>query len=192
MRMKTFRVSHRRRREGRTDYRQRLRLLKSGKPRLVIRKSSGGVVCQVIEYHPRGDRLVASAGQKELASKGWKAGTGNLPAAYLTGLLCGTKARKRKVREAVLDAGLHPSTKGSRIYAALKGFTDSGVSVPHSGGILPPDERIRGSHIEKYAESIKSGNAEKYSRHFSGYSKAGIRPEAISRHFEDIRKKLLN
>ncbi|MGM0388528.1 MAG: 50S ribosomal protein L18, partial [Natrinema limicola] len=35
-----YKVPMRRRREVRTDYHQRLRLLKSGKPRLVARKSN--------------------------------------------------------------------------------------------------------------------------------------------------------
>ena len=191
MRMKTFRVSHRRRREGRTDYRQRLRLLKSRKHRLVIRRSSRGMVCQVIEYHSKGDRVIASAGQKELAARGWKTASGNLPAAYLTGMICGIEARKKKVREAVLDIGLHTSTKGSRIYAALKGFIDAGVSVPHSDEILPSDERIKGTHIEQYAAKMKSEKAGDYSKHFSAYAKAKVQPEAVSKHFEDIRKKLL-
>ena len=54
----------------------------------------------------------------------------------------------------------HPHTKGSRIYAALKGVIDSGVNVPHTPDILPSEDRIRGKHIsedlEKIFEEIKN------------------------------------
>jgi large subunit ribosomal protein L18 len=56
--------------------------------------------------------------------------------------------------------GLNISTKGSRIYAALKGVLDSGIKVPHSEDILPSEDRIKGKHIsedlEKQFENIKS------------------------------------
>ena len=191
MRMKTFGVAHRRRREGRTDYRQRLRLLKARKPRLVIRRSSGGVSCQVVEYRSEGDRVIASAGPNDIKSKGWKVSTGNVPAAYLVGLACGVEARKKKVKEAVPDIGLHVSTKGSRIYACLKGFSDAGIAVPHSEEVLPDEERVRGSHIEAFAAKLKAENASMYSKQFSGYLKAKLRPEAVSKHFEETRKKLV-
>ncbi len=78
---------------------------------------------------------------------------GNLPGAYLTGLLCGVMVRKGGVKSAVLDTGLQASTKGSRIYGALKGALDAGLEIPHSPDVLPSEERVRGIHIEKYAES---------------------------------------
>jgi large subunit ribosomal protein L18 len=79
---------------------------------------------------------------------GWTK-TGNVPAAYLTGLLAGKKAKEKNVTEAVLDLGLQTSTKGSRIYAALKGVLDAGINVPHSKDILPSEDRIIGKHISE-------------------------------------------
>ena len=48
---KTRAAAYRRKREGKTDYRKRLRLLLSGKPRLVIRRSLRDISAQVIEYY---------------------------------------------------------------------------------------------------------------------------------------------
>ena len=146
-----MRIPHRRRREGKTDYRKRLALLKSGKTRLVVRKSLEHMRVQFIDYDERGDVVVASAFSKELGKFGWKHGCGNVPAAYLTGLLAGVRARER-VKEAVLDLGLQTSTKGSRLYAALRGVLDSGISVPHSPDILPSEDRILGKHINPEIE----------------------------------------
>jgi len=184
-------VPHRRRREMRTDYRQRLALLKSGLPRVVIRKSNRNVTCQVIEYSMTGDRCVTYSDSKELKKFDWKAPGGNLPAAYLTGLLCGLRAKHNGVEECVADMGLQISTKGSVIYACLKGFIEGGVPVSHSAEILPDDERAKGGHIAAYAEWLKRESASQYKSRFSAYLKGGVDPETLPEHFEAVKKKIL-
>jgi len=189
-RMSSQIMPHRRRREQRTDYRQRLRLLKSRKPRLVVRASVNSITCQIVSHDSKGDRTLVSASSLELKKHGWKGHTGNLPAAYLTGFLCGQKAKKHKVKEAVLDMGLHISVKGSRIYASLKGAIDSGLDIPHSADILPPEDRIKGEHISKYAELLKKERPQEYEKRFSAYLKGSLAPEDLARHFEEVKSKL--
>ena len=156
---KSFLIQFKRRREDKTNYRKRIGLLKSDKTRLVIRRSLSNITVQFINFLPNGDETVASATSTELKKLGWNK-TGNVPASYLTGLLAGKKARDKKVEEAILDLGLQISSKGSRIYAALKGDLDSGIKVPHSEDILPSEDRIKGKHIskdlEKQFEDVKS------------------------------------
>ncbi len=144
-----YRVGFRRRREGRTDYRTRSRLLRSEKPRAVVRKTLNQTIIQIVEQDAAGDRILASATSRELAKHGWSAGTGNVPAAYLTGFLAGHRAAGKGVTEAILDIGLHKPSKGSRVFAALQGLLDAGVAIPHSPEILPTKERLRGSHINE-------------------------------------------
>jgi large subunit ribosomal protein L18 len=146
-------VHHRRRREGRTDFRSRLSLVRSGKPRLVVRRTVNSMTCQVVRHGREGDKTIASSSSRDLPSYGWKGSMGNLPAAYLTGYLCGTRAKAAGAKVAVLDIGLHASTKGSRIYSALKGAIDSGLEISHSPEILPSEERLKGQHIEAYSEA---------------------------------------
>ncbi|MFW9787096.1 MAG: 50S ribosomal protein L18 [Candidatus Thorarchaeota archaeon] len=143
----TYRVKFRRRREGKTNYYRRKRLLLSRRPRLVVRKTNTNTIVQVVNASVVGDSTVASAISTELGNHGWEAGTGNIPAAYLTGYLAGLRAKSRGVKEAVLDVGLNPPVKGSRIYAALKGAVDAGLEVPHDPDIIPSDDRISGEHI---------------------------------------------
>lgn len=143
-----MRIQHKRRMEQKTDYKKRLALIKSGSPRLIIRKSLENMKVQFVEFQKAGDKTVASAVSSELSGFGWKSGNGNIPAAYLTGLLAGMRAKKAGLKEAVLDLGLQTNTKGSRIYAALKGAADAGLAVPHSEDILPSEERISGKHIQ--------------------------------------------
>ena len=116
-----YRVPLRRRREGKTDYRARKALILSEKPRLIARCSLKNVTVQLAVAKPNGDEVLASAHSRELTRNyGWKAPTGNVPAAYLTGLLCGLKAKAKGVEEAILDIGLAAPTKGARVFAALK------------------------------------------------------------------------
>jgi large subunit ribosomal protein L18 len=143
----TYRVKYRRRREGKTNYYRRRKLLLSRLPRLVIRKTNTNTIVQVVNATVIGDSTVVSAISTELKSHGWIAGTGNIPAAYLTGYLAGLRAKNSGVKQAVLDVGLNPPVKGSRLYAALKGAVDAGLEVPHNPEVLPDDARLSGEHI---------------------------------------------
>lgn len=185
-----YTVRYRRRREGRTDYKLRRALVRSGTPRAVVRLTNNYVLVQVAEAEAKGDVVKAAASSKELAKLGWKGGAGNLPAAYLTGLLAARRAVAHGVKEAVLDIGLRGPTKGSKIFAALKGLADSGLTVPHSDDRLPPIERINGSHISRYAKSL-SAQQELYKKRFSGYLGRGLKPEDLSGHFEQVRKSVM-
>lgn len=186
----TYKMPHRRRREGRTDYRQRLRLLKSKKPRLVVRKSLNNMTCQVIVYNPKGDKTTVTVNATSLKKLGWKAHSGSIPAAYLIGFACGTEAKKRGINQAIADLGLQTSTKWSRLYAAMKGAMDAGLDIPHSSDIIPPEERITGKHISSYASQLKKEDPEKYKKLFSGYIKNKLQPEDLEKHVLEVKKKI--
>ena len=112
-----YSVAFRRRREGKTNYRRRKALVLSGLPRFVVRCTLKRVITQVIKAEIVGDKVLVSADSNELARKyGWLGNRSNLPAAYLTGLLCGLKALSSGVKEAILDIGLQSPTKGSKIF----------------------------------------------------------------------------
>jgi len=145
-----------RRRLGKTDYNKRLRLLLSKKPRLVVRKSLNYIRAQIVDFDKIGDKTLASASSQELKKMGWKFATDNIPASYLTGLLIGKKALEKGIKEAVLDIGPNPSTKGSRLYATAKGAIDSGLNIPVGKEIMPDEGRIKGLHIATHLEKFKS------------------------------------
>ena len=156
-----YTVPLRRRREGRTDYHQRLRLLKSGKPRLVARKSNRHVRAQLVTTGPGGDNTIASAVSSDLEEYGWAAPTANMPAAYLTGLLAGKRAIEAGLEAAVLDIGLNSPTPGSKVFAVQEGVIDAGLEVPHNDDVLADWARTRGEHIAEYAdqqEGLYSGD----------------------------------
>ena len=147
-------VHTRRHRQGRTDYRKRLRLLKSRETRIVVRRSLKQITVQFIDYKVDGDVVVASALSSELVTKyKWAHSTSSTPAAYLTGILAATKAKKAGITEGVLDIGRHPPTAGNRFFAALKGIDEAGVNCPHSEDKIPSEERLLGKHIDESIES---------------------------------------
>jgi large subunit ribosomal protein L18 len=96
-------IPYRRKREGRTDYLHRLKLLKGKRPRLVVRRSLKNLLVQLVEFNPDGDKVISSTTSKELQKQGLKGSLKNIPAAYLTGVLAGTKLKKIKVNEVVPD-----------------------------------------------------------------------------------------
>lgn len=188
----TYRVKFRRRREGKTNYRLREKLILSGKPRFVVRGTLKHFIAQVIEARPEGDRTLVSAHSIELKKKfKWNGATGNVPAAYLTGLLAGLRALKKGIKEAILDIGLHTPTKGARVFAALKGALDAGMNIPHTEEILPDESRIKGEHIANYAKLLAAKDRQLYERCFSQYLARGLPAEKLPEHFEEVRQRIV-
>jgi large subunit ribosomal protein L18 len=158
---KRYRMPFKRRREGKTDYRQRLRLLKSGKPRIVARCSNKNIHVQFVTYDENGDEVVAAATGTHLQDYGWEGSMGNMPACYLAGLLAGKRALASDVGDGVLDIGHHPAIPGSNVFGVLRGVLDAGVEVPHGEEVLPDEKRIYGEHISDSMPDQVKATAEK-------------------------------
>lgn len=171
------RRSLRRREEGRTDYRQRPELLKSFKPRLVVRRSNKHFTAQLVEYGEDGDEVQESAHSSELEGFGWLGSTGNTPAAYLTGFLLGKRSGEV---EATLDVGLNKVSPGSSLFAVAEGARDAGVDVSVGEEVLPSEGRTRGEHIAEYADEGP----------FSDYEERGLDPSELPGHFDEVKKNL--
>ncbi len=186
-----YKVKFRRRREGKTNYYKRFKLIKSGRLRLVVRKSNYRIVAHIVEATPIGDVTHVYASTQELRGFGWKGSLKCTPAAYLLGLVVGYKALLKGIKEVILDIGLHRPARGCRVFAVLKGVLDSGVKVPHVENVFPSNDRIRGAHIAKYADMLKSTNPELYKLRFSQYLRNGLEPERIVEHFEMVKSKIV-
>jgi len=99
---KRFQVKYRRRREGKTDYRARRRLIlqdknkyNSPKYRLVVRFTNKDVIAQIIYSKIVGDFVLAAAYSHELPKYGITLGLTNWAAAYATGLLLARRVLKK-------------------------------------------------------------------------------------------------
>ena len=144
-----YHVKTRRHRDGRTDYRQRLRLLRSKQPRLVVRRSLKQIQIQFVEYNDTGDKILSSVLSNELKNTyNWEYSGASIPAAYLTGLIAGKKAVENGIENCILDIGRYRATKGSKLFAAMKGVIDAGVHCPHDEEMIPTEDRLMGKHIK--------------------------------------------
>nr|XP_027193600.1 60S ribosomal protein L5-like [Dermatophagoides pteronyssinus] len=192
-----YQVKYRRRREGKTDYQQRRNLIKQDlnkyqtrKYRFIVRFTNSKVICQVAYATLSGDIIVASADSSELTRF-------DIP---IRNTLDGEEYRaedqdfNKTPLRAVLDVGLSIVTRGNRVFGALKGACDGGLSIPHSIKRFPgydPNssdgaydaelhrERIMGIHVAKYMKKLQEEDPEKYNRQFSRYIKLGITPENL-------------
>jgi len=91
---KRFVVKFRRRRQHKTNYRLRRRLVTQDKRkyntpkwRLVVRITNNDIICQVSSARMIGDRVICAAYAHELKRYGLKVGFTNYAACYCTGLL---------------------------------------------------------------------------------------------------------
>jgi len=195
--------------------------------RLVVRISNSKVTCQMIKAYHEGDKTLACANSNELRNYNIKFGLKNFSACYLTGLLIGCRVmRQSKLHKiyrgnvenpgvsyletnlqgqvatykAILDIGLKPSTKGSKLYAVLKGVADAGVHVPHSTKKFYSYDKAKKSHdTEKLknrilgvqmAEYAAKSKAENKSHQFNLWPEnKDIYPALIQQAMNLIRKQ---
>lgn len=176
-----YTVAFRRKREGKTHYKKRLELLKSGKNRVVIRRSNTSVTIQFISYEPDGDKVLCTFKSSQLNTYGWKYSKKSLPACYLAGLAAGTLALKQGVKDAILDLGVQLPKPGSRLYATLKGVVDAGVQVPHNPEVFPSDDRISGQHIASFSDLAKKATA---------YAKNNLAIDAVPEAFAQAKEAI--
>merc|ERR1712194_396185 len=180
---KRFQTKFRRRRECKTDYYARKRMVtqdlnKYGSPkfRLVTRITNSKVICQVIFSMHKGDFRVAQSTSQELKKWGLTTGFTSYSAAYATRLF-----------KAILDIGTTKPTTGNRVFGALKGACDGGLHVPHSVTKYPGyfreegqkkgtydaethKTRIMGTHIDAYMDELRE-NEDDFNKQFSKWNK---------------------
>ncbi|MDP3027360.1 MAG: 50S ribosomal protein L18 [Nanoarchaeota archaeon] len=156
-----MKLDRKRRLQNKTNYRKRLILLEGSLPRLVVRKTNRYIIIQIIESKNAQDKVISSVNTRDLLKQGWpenkKGSLKSITACYLGGFLIGKKSKAKKV---ILDTGLIPSTKGSRIYAVVKGVLDSGIEINCDEKVFPSEERIkgedRGINIKTIIEKISA------------------------------------
>ncbi|MFX0124035.1 MAG: 50S ribosomal protein L18 [Candidatus Hodarchaeota archaeon] len=185
-----YRIPFRRRREGKTNYHLRRRLVKSNRIRAVVRVTNNHCLVQFVKARITGDITLSASHSRELKNFYWNTATSNLPSAYLVGFLAGQKAKKSGIAAAILDIGHNPPVYGSRIFAALKGIIDAGIDVPHSDKIFPAGNRLNGTHIADFAKLLKEADEESFDKQFSEYIAQKIDPINIPQIFNKTKQEI--
>jgi len=152
-----MRTMKRRRKESKTDYKLRLGLLRSGKSRIVIRKTNKYMIVQAVESVEAQDKVIKGVSSKDLISNGWdvkfKGSLKSVPAAYLTGLLL---AKNLKGKNFILDLGMTKTIAGNRSYAVVKGLIDGGLNINANEKVFPSEDRLNGKHMSEDVQKVIS------------------------------------
>ncbi len=152
-------VQKRRRRENKTDYSKRLKLLKGEKPRLVFRRTNKYVLAQYILSDEAKDKVVFGYNSSELLNHDWptdaKSGLKNITACYLLGYLMGKTIKAKKLQKPIIDFGMIQSLNKTRVYGFLKGIIDSGIEIKCKKESFPDESRIKGEHLKNKVDFEK-------------------------------------
>jgi large subunit ribosomal protein L5e len=215
---KRYQTKFRRRREGKTDYRARKRLVaqdknkyNSPKYRLVVRITNKDIVCQIVYAKLSGDFVVSSAYSHELKKYGMSVGLTNYAAAYATGLLLARRVlTKFKLADKYVgntkvngeDYNVKEMADGPRPFCALLDVgltrTTTGNKVfaalkgACDGGMNVPHSETR---FVGYNSEEKKLDAESLRKHIFGLHVADYMkllkeedPEKFQKHFSDYAK----
>lgn len=233
---KRYQVKYRRRREGKTDYFARRKMViqdknkyASPKYRMVVRFTNKDIVCQIVYSTLKGDMVKCAAYAHELPKYGVVAGLTNYAAAYCTGLLLARRLLKslgmdelyvgqeevdgeyyeveqedeegRAPFYALLDVGLHRTSTGARVFSAMKGAADGGLSIPHEEKRFIGFEEgefdaetmkkyIFGGHVGDWMSKLKEEDEEKYKAQFNKYITAGVEADKLEDMYKTAHAKI--
>ena len=159
-----MKVQKRRRREFKTDYLKRIKLLKSETPRVVFRKTNKFLIAQYVTSSEAQDKVEFGISSKGLKDFGWPAefegSLKSIPASYLLGLLAGKEIISKKLATPIVDFGMTRVLAKNKAFGFLKGLIDAGVEIECPEKNFPEEERIKGTNLKKdfskTLEGIKS------------------------------------
>jgi len=103
---------------------------------------------------------------------------------------------------ALLDVGLKRTTTGSKLFAALKGAVDGGLSIPHSPtrfvgynkeegklNVAELRRHIFGGHISAYMKKLE-GNEASYKKQFGDYLKLGLKSDGLEALYKKVHANI--
>uniref|UniRef100_A0A8C6QFB8 Large ribosomal subunit protein uL18 n=1 Tax=Nannospalax galili TaxID=1026970 RepID=A0A8C6QFB8_NANGA len=196
------------------------------KYRMIVRVTNRDIICQIAYAGIEGDMIVCTAYAHELPKYGVKVGLTNYAAACCTALLLVCRLLDRfgmdKIYEGqvevtrdeynvesidgqpgdficYLDAGLACTTTGNKVFGALKGAVDGGLSIPHSTKRFPGYEseskefnaevhwkHIMGQNVADYMRYLIE-DEDAYKKQFSQYIKNSVTPDMMAEIYKKAR-----
>lgn len=147
-----MKTQKRRRKENKTDYLKRLKLLKGGRPRIVFRKTNRFIISEYVVSKEAQDKVVFGLDSRRLKEYGWpndaQGSLKSTTAAYFTGYLTGKSIIKQKLEMPILDIGMNMTIHKNKIYGFLKGLIDAGIKINCNKDFFPEEQRIKGEHLK--------------------------------------------
>ncbi|MGD9275700.1 MAG: 50S ribosomal protein L18 [Candidatus Pacearchaeota archaeon] len=154
-----MKTQQRRRKQHKTDYGKRIKLLKSEKPRIVFRRTNKYIIAQYVESHEAKDKVIIGITSKNLLEFGWpeknKGSLKSIPASYLTGYLIGKEIISKKLEMPIVDFGMLRTPHKTKPHAFLKGLVDAGIKIKTQEKTFPEEERIMGESLKEKIDVMK-------------------------------------
>ncbi len=155
-----MKVQKRRRREGKTDYLKRIKLLKSECPRIVFRRTNKYILAEYVDSHEAQDKVKIGFTSKILKKYGWPdkfdGSLKSVPASYLTGFVMGKEIAKKKLENPIVDFGMMRMLSKNKGFAFIKGLIDAGMEINCEEKHFPEEERIMGANLkEDFSKTFK-------------------------------------
>jgi len=208
---KRYQVKFRRRREGRTDYYARVRLVvqdknkyNTPKYRMIVRYTNKDIICQIAYARIEGDVIVCAAYAHELPNYGIKVGLTNYAASYCTGLLLARRLLKKFNIDSIYKGVEEPSGEDYCVEdvdgqpGAFRCYLDIGLARTTTGARIfgamkgAVDGGLDIPHSNKrfpgYDAESKEYNAEVHRKHIFGLHVADYM-KMLSEEDEDAYKK---
>jgi len=215
---KRYQVKFKRRREGKTDYYARKRLVvqdknkyNTPKYRMIVRLTNKDIICQVAYARIQGDIVVTAAYSHELPKHGVKVGLTNYASAYCTGLLLARRLLKKLGLDGIyqgndnIDGDLYTVEDVDGKPGAFRAFLDVGLARTTTGARIfgamkgAADGGIDVPHSNKrfvgYDKETKEFDAEVHRKHIFGVHIADYmrhleedEPDAYKRQFSQYLK----
>jgi len=147
-----MKIDKRRRRESKTDYAKRLKLLKGEVPRVIFRRTNRYIIGQYITSVEAQDKVKIGVISKDLKGYGWpkefEGSLKSLSASYLTGFLLGKEITEKKLETPIVDFGMIRVISKNKAFAFLKGLVDAGVEINCPEESFPDEDRLTGKHMK--------------------------------------------
>ncbi|XP_024024612.1 60S ribosomal protein L5 [Morus notabilis] len=215
---KRYQVKFKRRREGKTDYRARIRLINQDKNkyntpkyRFVVRFTNKNIIAQIVSASIAGDIVLAAAYSYELPQYGLEVGLTNYAAAYCTGLLVARRVLKQLEMDGEYEGNVEATgedfsvepTENRRPFRALLDVgliqTTTGNRVfgalkgALDGGLDIPHSEKRFAGFSKDSKQLDAEVHRKYiyGGHVAAYMRtlAEDEPEKFLAHFSEYLKR---
>jgi len=156
---KRYQVKYRRRREGKTDYFARRRMViqdnnkfASPRYRFVVRITNKDVIVQIVYSKIVGDIVVCAAYSHELPEYGLKVGLTNWSACYATGLLCARRLYAKLDAEQASKEGRKAGSKNmDDLSSKFEGVVEADGEYYNAGELEDDDEEERKANNDPHA-----------------------------------------
>jgi len=209
---KRFQVKFKRRREGKTDYYARKRLViqdknkyNTPKYRLIVRISNKDIITQIAYAKIEGDQVICAAYSHELPRYGVKVGLTNYAAAYCTGYLIARRLLKKYKLDEIyggnenVDGEIYNVEDVDEKPGTFRAYLDVGLARTSTGarifGVLKgaADGGVDVPHNEKrfpgYDAEEKQFSAETHRKHIFGQHVSGYMRQLLEDDEEAYKKQ---